>query len=267
MWASSARQREAGRILRKYKYLRLDPMPPVVKATGLSHREAVIIAMKQWKSYEDNGSPTLPDPYDDSICKRDWEALITESKAIVHQREYRRRSLIAISSNPFYVKAGRPKLPNCFDDHITDVQWDPNVVVHPSSRASSKDSVASSSDVRSTGTPETDSHSLCSTPVPETNTGQWSKGAANHSSGTCTPCAWSWKPRGCVNGSNCEFCHMCGEVEFKAMKRERVPFLKLRKLAWQEAKRQVRAASSRVPVAAPVVPKSAVDCNRTFVWL
>lgn len=43
----------------------------------------------------------------------------------------------------------------------------------------------------------------------------WSVGSEKHHSGECVPCAWNWKPRGCINGAQCEFCHMC---EFRALR-------------------------------------------------
>jgi len=44
-----------------------------------------------------------------------------------------------------------------------------------------------------------------------------SLGSALHATGTCTPCAWFWKPQGCQNGLNCGRCHLCpkGEVRFR----------------------------------------------------
>jgi len=47
-------------------------------------------------------------------------------------------------------------------------------------------------------------------------------GSRAHSSGTCKPCAWNWKPSGCEGGRNCEFCHICGQDELKLRRKRRV---------------------------------------------
>lgn len=31
----------------------------------------------------------------------------------------------------------------------------------------------------------------------------------SHSRGECRPCAWFWKPSGCLNGAGCRHCHEC----------------------------------------------------------
>jgi hypothetical protein len=54
------------------------------------------------------------------------------------------------------------------------------------------------------------------------NSGQWSQGSALHSSGTCKPCAWSWKPGGCEQGIICLFCHTCDEQAHKQYKKDRI---------------------------------------------
>eukprot|EP00928_Gymnodinium_smaydae_P047478 TRINITY_DN31695_c0_g1_i1.p1 TRINITY_DN31695_c0_g1~~TRINITY_DN31695_c0_g1_i1.p1 ORF type:complete len:169 (-),score=31.35 TRINITY_DN31695_c0_g1_i1:313-819(-) len=61
--------------------------------------------------------------------------------------------------------------------------------------------------------------------IPTPNPGSrimWSAGAAGHdedySRRTCKPCAWNWKPTGCVKGQSCDFCHMCDEGELKRKK-------------------------------------------------
>mmetsp|Transcript_33918 Transcript_33918/g.65632 ORF Transcript_33918/g.65632 Transcript_33918/m.65632 type:complete len:295 (-) Transcript_33918:134-1018(-) len=51
-------------------------------------------------------------------------------------------------------------------------------------------------------------------------------GALGHNTGTCKPCAWNWKPGGCVNGTSCEFCHMCDRVELKLRRKQRVAVLR-----------------------------------------
>mmetsp|Transcript_66184 Transcript_66184/g.103350 ORF Transcript_66184/g.103350 Transcript_66184/m.103350 type:complete len:272 (+) Transcript_66184:31-846(+) len=54
----------------------------------------------------------------------------------------------------------------------------------------------------------------------------WSMGAAAHGTGICKPCAWVWKPRGCSQGSNCLFCHLCDAAAHKQFRRERLAGLK-----------------------------------------
>lgn len=48
-----------------------------------------------------------------------------------------------------------------------------------------------------------------------------SKGSALHGDGSCKPCAWFWKPRGCQNGRHCEHCHLCPEGELKERKKQK----------------------------------------------
>jgi hypothetical protein len=37
--------------------------------------------------------------------------------------------------------------------------------------------------------------------------------------GDCQPCAWFWKQRGCQNGQDCSYCHLCPEGELKSRKK------------------------------------------------
>jgi len=46
-----------------------------------------------------------------------------------------------------------------------------------------------------------------------------SRGAANHGTGECKPCAWFWKEQGCLHGQECGFCHLCPREEIKARRR------------------------------------------------
>jgi hypothetical protein len=50
-------------------------------------------------------------------------------------------------------------------------------------------------------------------------------GSAGHQSGTCKPCAFLHK-RGCQNGVQCEFCHLCDEGEKKRRQKEKIARLK-----------------------------------------
>lgn len=62
----------------------------------------------------------------------------------------------------------------------------------------------------------------------------WSEGSKLHKSGECRPCAWNWKPSGCVKENRCEFCHQCGQDVLKSG-------LKARK----QAQRRTRTANRR----------------------
>jgi len=46
-----------------------------------------------------------------------------------------------------------------------------------------------------------------------------SVGSAQHNLG-CQPCAWFWKPQGCLNGAACLRCHLCPAGEIKRRKGE-----------------------------------------------
>jgi len=56
-------------------------------------------------------------------------------------------------------------------------------------------------------------------------------GSEHHEIGQCKPCAWVWKPNGCVNGRNCQFCHTCAPGELQIRKKERIAKLKATKKA------------------------------------
>mmetsp|Transcript_6583 Transcript_6583/g.9040 ORF Transcript_6583/g.9040 Transcript_6583/m.9040 type:complete len:185 (-) Transcript_6583:13-567(-) len=51
---------------------------------------------------------------------------------------------------------------------------------------------------------------------------EWSEGAKLHEAGECRPCAWHWKESGCVNGANCDFCHLCDEAALALRRKERL---------------------------------------------
>jgi len=44
-------------------------------------------------------------------------------------------------------------------------------------------------------------------------------GSMLHGTGTCSPCAWYWKPKSCLNAQGCAFCHLCPDGELKARKK------------------------------------------------
>jgi len=54
-----------------------------------------------------------------------------------------------------------------------------------------------------------------------------SPGSAPHGTGRCNPCAWFWKPKGCQNGGNCAYCHLCPEGELKNRKKAKVAALRM----------------------------------------
>jgi len=57
-----------------------------------------------------------------------------------------------------------------------------------------------------------------------------SVGAAGHNEQLCKPCAWNWKPGGCVKGRSCTFCHLCEEGELKRRKKDHIAVLRARKV-------------------------------------
>mmetsp|Transcript_45515 Transcript_45515/g.106394 ORF Transcript_45515/g.106394 Transcript_45515/m.106394 type:complete len:328 (-) Transcript_45515:302-1285(-) len=54
-----------------------------------------------------------------------------------------------------------------------------------------------------------------------------SQGSQLHGSGECRPCAWFWKPSGCLNGAECRHCHICPPGEVKNRKKGKLAMLRL----------------------------------------
>jgi len=54
-----------------------------------------------------------------------------------------------------------------------------------------------------------------------------SRGASLHGTGQCRPCAWYWRPGSCQNGENCGHCHLCGQGELKARKKQKQAMFRL----------------------------------------
>jgi len=52
-------------------------------------------------------------------------------------------------------------------------------------------------------------------------------GSTLHASGKCRPCAWYWKPGGCLNATDCSYCHLCPQGELKARKKTKVAMMRL----------------------------------------
>ena len=72
-----------------------------------------------------------------------------------------------------------------------------------------------------------------------------SKGSALHSSGQCRPCAWMWKPKGCQNAENCEYCHLCPEGELKHRKKIKIAAIRMGALGPSSQERAGKAAPRR----------------------
>lgn len=54
-----------------------------------------------------------------------------------------------------------------------------------------------------------------------------SPGSALHGTGRCNPCAWFWKPKGCMNAVKCTYCHLCPEGELKNRKKAKVTAMRM----------------------------------------
>lgn len=50
---------------------------------------------------------------------------------------------------------------------------------------------------------------------------EWSRGAMFHSCGSCKPCGFFWKPKGCLSGKDCCHCHLCPAGTQKARRMDR----------------------------------------------
>jgi len=66
---------------------------------------------------------------------------------------------------------------------------------------------------------------------PATSTKQTdaSSGSKLHHLGGCKPCAWYWKPQGCLNGPECGYCHLCPSDAVKSRKRAKVDMMRQRR--------------------------------------
>mmetsp|Transcript_136630 Transcript_136630/g.323695 ORF Transcript_136630/g.323695 Transcript_136630/m.323695 type:complete len:514 (-) Transcript_136630:14-1555(-) len=53
-------------------------------------------------------------------------------------------------------------------------------------------------------------------------TGAETPGSRHHGGGECNPCAWYWKPQGCLRGKECGYCHLCPEGEVKLRKKAKL---------------------------------------------
>lgn len=87
-----------------------------------------------------------------------------------------------------------------------------------------------------------------------------SKGGQLHGSGNCKPCAWFWRPQGCVNSQECLHCHLCTAAELKIRKKAKRAAQKHRSAGSEspESRLEVQPMSSLVAFPAalqlPVIP-------------
>mmetsp|Transcript_163 Transcript_163/g.378 ORF Transcript_163/g.378 Transcript_163/m.378 type:complete len:233 (-) Transcript_163:101-799(-) len=81
-----------------------------------------------------------------------------------------------------------------------------------------------------TATPASDSGVEPAVDILDLDPALASVGARFHKEGKCKPCAWNWKPTGCVKSRGCTFCHECGEGELKRRKRDHVAHLRAKKV-------------------------------------
>lgn len=90
-------------------------------------------------------------------------------------------------------------------------------------------SPSNESDVSSTQFAESELENWdAGSPVAAPSTPVRSLSAALHGAGACKPCAWYWKPVGCLQGRACDFCHMCPQGELKQRKKAKVAMIKKR---------------------------------------
>mmetsp|Transcript_3499 Transcript_3499/g.10208 ORF Transcript_3499/g.10208 Transcript_3499/m.10208 type:complete len:263 (-) Transcript_3499:94-882(-) len=50
---------------------------------------------------------------------------------------------------------------------------------------------------------------------------EMSVGSELHGTGECRPCAWFWRPQGCMNSAECRHCHLCPAGEMKARRKQK----------------------------------------------
>jgi hypothetical protein len=54
-----------------------------------------------------------------------------------------------------------------------------------------------------------------------------SHGSVMHTLGNCRPCAWFHKEKGCQNGRECNYCHVCTDGELKSRKKNKQVAMRL----------------------------------------
>lgn len=55
---------------------------------------------------------------------------------------------------------------------------------------------------------------------------QMNPGSMMHGAGVCSPCAWYWKPKTCLNGMDCQFCHLCPDGELKSRRKAKLAVMR-----------------------------------------
>jgi len=90
----------------------------------------------------------------------------------------------------------------------------------------------------------------------EVRSSNWTIGTDLHFLGQCRPCAWHWKPQGCLSGSECVFCHLCPEGTVKLRRKEH--------LATLNRDKQVAAAAKAAEKRQRRVPQRAGNSGARF---
>lgn len=80
-----------------------------------------------------------------------------------------------------------------------------------------------------------------------------SAGSALHGLGACRPCAWFWKPQGCLNGQACAHCHSCPAGELKTRKRTKEAGPRTALPGLQQAGGGLDPSSPRIVQIAPIL--------------
>ena len=81
-------------------------------------------------------------------------------------------------------------------------------------------------------------------------------GSRLHGSGLCKPCAWFWKPTGCLNGYECRHCHSCTSGEFNRRKRERRRLFRQKGAQVHAGEFSPISPSSFISLSAPQSPRT-----------
>lgn len=111
---------------------------------------------------------------------------------------------------------------------------DPEGICHQvfttgSSASHQRDSSDSSFSCQEDGSGQVDSHpsrhGAQADSSEQARPSNWTIGTELHFLGQCRPCAWHWKPQGCLSGPKCVFCHVCPEGRVKLRRKEHLATL------------------------------------------